>query len=104
MDAEDFLPRLEVEELLRRYAAGERRFINVDLSGADLSGLDFGERRGKGVIYNKRIVFSESNLCGVNLREANLFGAMFDCTNLTDAILENAILENAILELSLIHI
>jgi hypothetical protein len=51
MEDEEFLPRMEVEELLRRYAAGERRFIRVDLSGADLSGLDFGRKGRKGIVY-----------------------------------------------------
>lgn len=31
---------MDAEELLQRYAAGERDFSEVDLSGANLSGVD----------------------------------------------------------------
>ncbi|MEH2326289.1 MAG: pentapeptide repeat-containing protein [Nostoc sp.] len=31
---------MDAEELLQRYAAGERRFIEIDLSGIDLSGAN----------------------------------------------------------------
>jgi uncharacterized protein YjbI with pentapeptide repeats len=95
MEDEEFLPRMEVEELLRRYAAGERRFIQIDLSGADLSELDFGRKGGKGIIYNERINFAESNLKGANFSGTNLTGVMFYCAILDRAILDGAILECA---------
>lgn len=38
MDDEEFLPRLEVEELLERYATGERDFRIGEWMGVDLSG------------------------------------------------------------------
>ncbi|MEM7593746.1 MAG: pentapeptide repeat-containing protein [Cyanobacteria bacterium P01_A01_bin.83] len=93
MDAEEFLPRMEVEELLKRYATGERRFINVNLSGADLSGLDFGRKGGKGIIYNQRIDFSGANLSGANLSGTNLSWAMIEFANLREANLSGANLD-----------
>ena len=95
MDAEEFLPRMEVEELLKSYAVGERRFINVDLSGADLSGLDFGSRGGKGIIYNPRIIFSGTNLREANFSGASLRGAVMDFANLREANLSGANLDGA---------
>ncbi len=77
IDDEEFLERLEVKELLKRYAAGERDFRCFNLSGADLSKLDFGERsRSRGITYNKRIILSHANLSGANLSNTNLQNAI----------------------------
>ena len=99
MDAEEFLPRMEVEELLQRYAAGERDFSLLDLSGADLSKVDFAQRTFKGgIIYNHRIKFTYTNLSNANLSSANLFDAIMEFANLTNACLEGAKLDCALLE------
>ncbi|MFL9449626.1 pentapeptide repeat-containing protein [Tolypothrix bouteillei VB521301_2] len=90
MEDEEILPRLEVEELLERYAAGERNFERVDLSGADLSGVDFGERMLKRIYYNRPINFSFSNLSNANLSSANLSWASMECVNLSGANLSGA--------------
>jgi uncharacterized protein YjbI with pentapeptide repeats len=75
--------RIEVEELLSRYAAGERDFsgarIEGDLSGADLSGADFNDAR-----------LSDCYMPGVNLSGANLCNA-----SLTDSCLDRANLAGA---------
>ncbi|MBW4550726.1 MAG: pentapeptide repeat-containing protein [Aphanocapsa sp. GSE-SYN-MK-11-07L] len=80
---------LSAEELLERYAAGERDFSGIYLihlefgkkypMGADLSGINF---RGSNL--------SESDFRKVNLSEANLSGA-----DLSNCLIENANLSGA---------
>ncbi|WP_437968153.1 toll/interleukin-1 receptor domain-containing protein [Sorangium sp. So ce260] len=67
------------QELLTRYAAGEREFCNVSLSGAELSGANLSDAD-----------FSGANLSGAKLFDANLTGA-----KLSDAILYGADLSHA---------
>ncbi|BAY83552.1 pentapeptide repeat protein [Calothrix parasitica NIES-267] len=55
---------LNAEELLERYAAGERDFSGINLSGIDLSETDL-----------LRINLSCANLSGANLFTARLYGA-----------------------------
>lgn len=57
-------PPQSAEELLERYAAGERNFYAASLAGVDLSGRDLRNAR-----------FEAANLEGANLRGANLYGA-----------------------------
>jgi uncharacterized protein YjbI with pentapeptide repeats len=61
------MPRIGRDELLRRYAAGERNFAGVklggdldgiNLSGADLSGTSLEE------FYLARAILRGVNLCG----------------------------------------
>ena len=72
------------QELLDRYAAGERDFygiilIGVDLSSVHLSGIDFSRGQLMGVKFAKADLsetnLSEANLSEANLEWANLFGA-----------------------------
>ncbi len=63
-------------ELLAKYAAGERNFNKVDLSGENLSNTD---------------------LRGIKLRSATLIGTDFTGTNLSNADLEGALLLDALL-------
>ncbi len=60
---------MTAEELLERYAAGERDFSGANLYGAELTG---------------------ANLTGANLTGANLNGANLTDANLTDANLSEA--------------
>lgn len=60
---------MDVEELLRQYAAGERNFAAIDLRGADLRGIQL----------------THSNLEGVNLSSANLSEASLGFVNLNRA-------------------
>ncbi len=62
---------MDASELLERYAAGERNFIGVELSEADLRAED---------------------LIGANLSNANLTEACLLCANLSNANLSNATL------------
>jgi uncharacterized protein YjbI with pentapeptide repeats len=116
-----------VKEFLAQYAAGERSFIKIDLSEADLSEInltlaDLQEAQlvwanlQDASLYHVNLSGAKlrhANLNGAKLRSANLQGADFlnadlshsDLTwsnlrgaNLTGANLSNADLKNAILE------
>ncbi len=60
-----------VEELLRRYAAGERNFAGANLSGANLTG-----------VHLRSANLSGANLSGANLSGADLIDANFCGANL----------------------
>lgn len=92
---EELYIRWEFEEILKRYAAGEREFLYIDLSGADLSKVDFGERRLRNITYIERIKFIYANFTNANLSGANFQGAFMEFINLTNANLSGANLENA---------
>ncbi|TMB62773.1 MAG: pentapeptide repeat-containing protein [Deltaproteobacteria bacterium] len=82
-------PPANAEELLARYAAGERAFARARLSkaylqGAQLSGADFSGAN-----------FSDANLEDADLRDAILQGANLQRTALRDVNLENADLTKA---------
>ena len=68
---------MEAEELLSRYAAGERNFSWVDFSKVDLEGDELSE-----------VILRDINLSG-----ADLFGVDFTGSDLSGAIFENADLE-----------
>ena len=76
---------MTAEELLERYATGERDFKGVDLSGVDLKDA---ELRG--------INLSQANLSGTDLSGADLSGYGFQqnthpiSSDLTDSVLINA--------------
>ena len=83
--------RISREELLQRYAAGERNFSGaklegmldgIDLSGADLS----GNRMAK--FYLERAI-----LKGVNLRNTRLTDSCLDAADMTGADLRGVRLE-----------
>lgn len=72
------------EELLSRYAAGERSFVGAELpmanlSGANLAGIDLRSANFRG-----------ANLRGANLQQAKLFGAILGDADLQDADLKGA--------------
>ena len=76
------------EELVRRYAAGERNFsgykLDGDLSGLDLSGIDLSNTRLDSY-YFERII-----LRGANLQNARLADVCLVCADLTNADLKGA--------------
>jgi uncharacterized protein YjbI with pentapeptide repeats len=78
------LPRLSVDELLRRYAAGDRNFINANLRSAMLNDLNLSE-----------INLSWAKLCGANLSRANLTGSNLFQADLSETDLSGANLESA---------
>ncbi|WP_039717658.1 pentapeptide repeat-containing protein [Scytonema millei] len=73
------LPKLSVETLKRRYAVGDRHFINANLMCADLSHLNLSQ-----------INFGWAKLRGANLSGANLSGADLTAADLSDANLSGA--------------
>ena len=72
-------PSMTPETLRQQYAAGQRDFPNLNLSGADLS----------------HIVLSGANLSGADLSDANLSQAKLDNCDLSQSNLSQAILETA---------
>ena len=79
---------MDAEELLRRYAAGERDFQRIileytNLSGVELQGIDLRDAR-----------FSYVNLSCINLRHCSL-SAEFSYCNLRDANIESCDLDYA---------
>lgn len=86
--------KMTADELLQRYAAGQRDFQGVNLSGeilswADLTGANLSEANLSGVILNW------SNLSHVKLRGANLSDCDLNWTNLEQADLQGANLRGA---------
>lgn len=71
--------RITVEELLRRYAAGERGFQNIILEYANLSGVELQN------IDLTEAQFNYVNLSGLNLHRCELRGANFLNCNLREA-------------------
>lgn len=65
---------MEPDELVRRYAAGERDFSGVDLSGANLAGVNLAEADLSGADLSYANL-SRANLSGAEMYDANLYGA-----------------------------
>ena len=72
-------PRLTRDELERRYAAGERQFPGVDLSGADLSQLELAGVDLSGSTLARAKLYG-TNLVGANLTECDLEGCFLQGT------------------------
>ena len=93
---EFFTPTITVEELLERYAMGERNFIDtslphkVDLTGINLAGANLTGANLTGANL------SYAWLAGVNLTGANLTGSNISYSQATGAIFRNASLLNTI--------
>ena len=80
--------RITREELLRRYAAGERNFQHIILEYADLSGVE---------LQNIDLIgahFTYVNLSGINLNQCKLRSAQFWYCNFTDAKISSCDLES----------
>ena len=119
--------RITIDELLERYAAGERNFTQfqirythtytvrgniivpriIDLKGVNLSGATFGTRAFESINPLDGINLSQANLSGAwldehsinkaNLRGANFFQSSLRGTNLRDANFRGASLMHTIL-------
>ncbi len=106
---------MDAEELLRRYAAGERDFtgvklLRVRLIDRELRGIIFKEADLSHAILDWTnlsyanlsnanltwVHFGEASLQGANLEGANLSNTLFGQTSLSDANLSHANLSNAI--------
>ncbi|NEP61747.1 MAG: pentapeptide repeat-containing protein [Symploca sp. SIO2G7] len=95
---------MDVNELSRRYATGERTFCASDLSGADLSGANLSGANLSGADLSGtnlsgadlsgakliRTKFSGAELIGANLIGATLYEADFSGANLSGADLNHA--------------
>ncbi|MFN6563327.1 MAG: pentapeptide repeat-containing protein [Nostoc sp. ChiSLP01] len=89
---------ITVEELLQRYAAGERDFSVVclddaDLSGANLAGIDFSHARLRWANLSGAILCG-ANLSDTDLQRANLTGANLEAANIINTCIAGANLEN----------
>jgi uncharacterized protein YjbI with pentapeptide repeats len=80
--------RITVEELLRRYAAGETDFQNIILEYADLSGVELQNIDLTGAQFNY------VNLSRLNLHRCKLRSAQFWSCNFTEAKIYNSDLES----------
>ncbi|MEG4350762.1 pentapeptide repeat-containing protein [Microcoleus sp. LAD1_D3] len=85
---------LAVEELYRRYAAGERDFPEVDLSRANLNVAGVGDIRHLQPGQNE---WSGINLSGANLTRAKMSHVNLSAANLSRANLDSATLSGTIL-------
>ena len=82
------------EELLERYAKGERYFSYANLRHADLRGANLSGANLRGANLSGANL-SGANLSGANLSGANLSGANLSGANLSDADLSYADLSGA---------
>ncbi len=100
---EDYQPPESRQELLRRYADGERHFPETDLCDADLSGVTldgasfeklswFHSANFEGASLRKTS-FRECNVKCADFRRADLTGASFELAAVEAMDLEGAVLE-----------
>ncbi|WP_341730735.1 pentapeptide repeat-containing protein [Microcoleus sp. EPA2] len=80
---------MTVEELLTKYATGERNFAGINLTEANLSGVNLSGANLKGANL------SVANLSGANLSKTNLTGAKLNIARLSGAHLGGANLTDA---------
>ncbi len=85
---------MEVEELLKKYASGERDFVGLNLCEVNLSRVNLS-----GANLSNAIL-SIANLSGANLSGTNLAGAKLNVTRLSGANLSKANLNGAILNVA----
>jgi uncharacterized protein YjbI with pentapeptide repeats len=78
---------MDIEDLLQRYANGERNFVGVNLSyrySRDLNGIDLSGINLKEAVLD-RIAFEGVNLSKANLSNVTLFKKSFKGANLSEA-------------------
>ena len=95
------LPKLSVEVLKRRYAVGDRHFINANLMCADLTNLNLSEVN-LGWASLRGANLSGTNLRNADLTQADLSDADLSGTDLTGANLKRAILSDTELNKAII--
>ncbi len=89
----DYNPPKSREELLRRYASGERNFPDTELSDADLAGVTLD-----GASFERWSWFSSANLEGASLRGTSFRECNVKCANFRHADLTGASFEFAAVE------
>lgn len=96
------LKKLSKDELLNRYAAGERNFIESDLTGLDLSRVDLpGINLTRSVL--SRADLTEANLSNSILVSANLSSTILNRANFTRANLVRANLSRSLLNKAILQ-
>lgn len=86
-------------DIRRRYEAGERQFINLQLRGSDLRGINLSQADLRGADLSKanlrEVDLSGANLAEAQLNEADLSYANLEEANLTETSLIKAYLIKA---------
>jgi uncharacterized protein YjbI with pentapeptide repeats len=97
-EAPNYQPPMSVEELLQRYASGERYFARFELpDGANLSGVNLeGSSLEHAMLFD--VDFSRSNLRGVSFCEGNIKCGDFRGADLEGAKFEGAAVESIMLD------
>ena len=93
-----YTPPASREELLKRYAEGERDFPDIDLSEMNLSGVTLDGASFAPFSWFFDSTFDGASLIGTCFRECNVKCASFSDANLTRASFELAAIESIDLE------
>ena len=88
-----YQPPTTREELIRRYARGERTFPDIDLCDADLSGVMLD-----GADFAPFSWFSDTDFSGASLRGTSFRSCNVKCATFRDADLAGANFEEAAIE------
>lgn len=88
-------PPRSVDELMHRYAQGERTFPDTELSDANLSGMNLDGAQFTPYSWFFNASFTGASLKDVSFRECNVKCADFSGANLTDASFELAAIDAA---------
>lgn len=90
---------MRAKQLLKRYAAGERKFSDADLSGADLRGADLSNAEFENSTFNganlsranlANTAISETDLCEASFVDTNFWGAQLTGLNMNQSDLRRA--------------
>ncbi|MDO8283541.1 MAG: pentapeptide repeat-containing protein [Rhodoferax sp.] len=91
--SEHYRPPESRAELEKRYAVGERRFPDTQLSDADLSGVMLD-----GADFEKHSWFADADFSGASLRGTCFRDCNLKCANFSNADLTGTIFERAVIE------
>ncbi len=90
----DFRPPVSLEELLRRYANGERQFPGTDLCEVDFSGVVLDGASFERLSWFFDAKFDGASLRGTSFRECNVKCASFKNADLSGASFALAAVES----------
>ena len=81
--------KLDAQAIYQKYVLGEREFVNIKLSNADLRGIDLSFANLRGADLNgsdlSEAILKGADLQGANLNRANLNRARLQGANLSEA-------------------
>ena len=92
-DSQTYLPPTTGDELLERYARGERKFPNAELSGVNLSGAKLD-----GADFEPLSWFDDADFTGASLRGTSFRNCNVKCATFMRADLSNASFQEAAIE------